>query len=91
MRNSLRHTKPFNLFSCRAEDLKNFLLCLVNNCNKPDLHIRICSSYDAFRNALLKIYEALAFVILVLCSIKSFRGLVYTMHLVGIRDIVLGF
>ena len=49
MRNSLRHTKPFNLFPCRTEDLKNFLLCLVNNCNKPDLQIRICSSYDAFR------------------------------------------
>ena len=55
MRSSRRHVNSFNTVSCRSEYFKNSLIPnVINRWNKLDPDSRSSTSYNLFRNTLLK-------------------------------------
>ena len=55
MRSSRRHVNSFNKVSCKSECFKNsFIPNVINEWNKLDPDIRSSTSYNLFRNKLLK-------------------------------------
>ena len=55
MRSSRRHVNSFNTVSCRSENFKNSLIPnVINRWNKLDPDSRSSTSYNLFRNTLLK-------------------------------------
>ena len=55
MRSSRRHVNSFNTVSCKSEYFKNsFIPNVINKWNKLDPDIRSSTSYNLFRNTLLK-------------------------------------
>ena len=55
MRCSRRHVNSFNTISCKSEYFKNsFIPNVINEWNKLDPDIRSSTSYNLFRNTLLK-------------------------------------
>ena len=55
MRSSRRHANSFNTVSCKSEYFKNsFIPNVINKWNKLDPDIRSSTSYNLFRNTLLK-------------------------------------
>ena len=55
MRSSSRHVNSFNTVSCKSEYFMNsFIPNVINKWNKLDPGIRSSTSYNLFRNALLK-------------------------------------
>ena len=55
MRSSRRQVNPFNTVSCKSEYFKNsFVPNVINEWNKLDPDIRSSTSYNQFRNTLLK-------------------------------------
>ena len=55
MRSSRRHVNSFNTVSCKSEYFKNsFIPNVINEWNKLDPDIRSSTSYNLFRNTLLK-------------------------------------
>ena len=55
MRSCRRHVNSFNTVSCKSEYFKNFFIPnVINELNKLDPDIRNSTSYNLFRNTLLK-------------------------------------
>ena len=55
MRSSRRHVNSFNTVSCKSEYFKNsFIPNVINEWNKLDPDILSSTSYNLFRNTLLK-------------------------------------
>ena len=55
MRSFRRYVNSFNTVSCKSEYFKNFFVAIViNEWNKLDLDIPSSTSYNLFRNILLK-------------------------------------
>ena len=55
MRSSCEHVNSFNTVSCKSEYFKNsFIPSVINEWNKLDPDIRSSTSYNLFRNTLLK-------------------------------------
>ena len=60
MRSSSRHVNSFNTGSCKSEYFKNsFIPNVINEWNKLDPDIRSSTSYNLFRNTLLKFIRLL--------------------------------
>ena len=61
MKNSLRHSNTFNMFSCRTDYFKiSFLLSVVTEWSEFEAKIQNSSSEDIFHNFLLEFIRLVA-------------------------------
>ena len=66
MRSSRRNVNSFNKVYCKSEYFKNsFIPNVINEWNKLDPGIRSSTSYNLFRNALLKFISPVQIILLI--------------------------
>ena len=74
IRSSRRHVNSFNMVSCKSEYFKNsFIPNLINEWNKLDPCIRSSTSYNLFRNTLLKLISPVQIILLI--NINNYKTL----------------
>ena len=68
MRSFRRHVNSFNMVSCKSEFKNSFNPNVINEWNKLDPSIRSSTSYNLFRNTLLKFISPAQIILLIIIN-----------------------